>query len=115
MATSHGARSSTATIKGPLLSGAGGCVVPVEAPSVTPGTEAGVKAHQSDLLLLVSEAKGERWQFYFNAAFDGKNKAWAEGYATAQVRREQEEAERKGSEEMDPAFMVEFDALQPKT
>jgi hypothetical protein len=24
--------------------------------------------------LLVSEVKGERWQFYFNDAFDGKDK-----------------------------------------
>ena len=37
-------------------------------------------------------AKGGRWQFYFNDPFDGKNKVWAEGYATAQVRRGQEES-----------------------
>jgi hypothetical protein len=59
-----------------------------------------------------ADAKGERWQFYFAKAFDGKNKAWAEEYATAQVRREQEEAERIGSEPADPAFLAELDAVE---
>ena len=48
-------------------------------PTVTPGMEAGVKAHQGGLPLLVPGAEGGRRQFYCNAAFDGKNLAWAEG------------------------------------
>jgi hypothetical protein len=51
--------------------------------SSKPEVEVSIQAHQGDLLLLVPEAKGERWQFYFNDAFAGKNKAWAEGYATS--------------------------------
>jgi hypothetical protein len=69
----------------------GGVGVAVAAVTITPEVEVSIQAHQGDLLLLVPEAKGERWQFYFNDASDGKDKAWAEGYATAQVRREQEE------------------------
>jgi hypothetical protein len=86
--------------------------------------EASVQAHQGDLLLMVPEPnpepdiEGERWQFYFSQALDadGKNRDWAEGYATAQVKREQEQAERMGGG--DPTltaqdFMQELRAMKP--
>jgi len=89
--------------------------VSVEALGITPEIEASVKAHQSDLLLLVPEPepdKGERWQHYFDGAFEcSKDKAWAESYATAQVKRE---AWEKSLDEgpTDEAFQRELDALE---
>ena len=62
--------------------------------------------------------QGERWQFYYSQAIDadGKNKAWAESYTTAQVKREQEEAERMGKggatgSEDEVDYLDELDAL----
>jgi hypothetical protein len=91
-------------------------VVSVEAQvGFTPEMEASCQAHQAELTLLVPEPKPERWHFYFSQALeaDGRNRAWAESYATAQVKREQEQAERMGEEALAKKPMPLPEGLDP--